>query len=106
MGKLFYCPKCKLYSPNHEKIFKNELDIRKTWLNMRDGYGVPITHVICPKCNNLLAGMVNLHSNDMEEIEYFKQLIEAYGLEGKNGGYIRDGELEILIKKIKTRLNL
>lgn len=108
MSKLFYCPECK--SENVDFKFKNESERRKllTWVNRRDGYGVAIEHIECPKCNNPLSGVIMLlkSKNSDEtytEIDYCKDLITKYNTEIKDGGYIEDGMLESLKLKLKMR---
>ena len=61
-----------------------------------------INHVICTNCKNVLAGVITLRENSNDEINYYKDLIEMYNKERKDGGYITDGKLKKLINRIKT----
>lgn len=101
MSRLFYCPECKYENTNFK--FKNETERRKllTWVNYRGGHGIPIEHIVCPKCNNPLSGVMIL--KDKTQINYCKDLITAYNTEVKDGGYIEDGSLDSLKLKLKIR---
>lgn len=92
---IFYCPNCKSIDKNFK--FKNYQEEREltTWVNIRDGWGRPIKHIICPKCGFVLSGVMNISDE-----EYVISLIDAYSKESKNGGYIEDGHLNILIQDI------
>ena len=67
--KMFYCPKCDKLEINFK--FKNLNEERElhTFSNIRDGWGMPINHIICRNCGNLLAGVMTLRENDKDEIE-------------------------------------
>lgn len=57
MPRLFYCPEC-----GKEQILNNNpYEKEKTIINIRDGYGRPITHYKC-ECGNYFAG--NMVRND------------------------------------------
>ena len=70
--KMFYCPKCDKLEINFK--FKNLNEERElhTFSNIRDGWGMPINHIICRNCGNLLAGVMTLRKNDKDEIEYLQ----------------------------------
>ena len=101
--KMFYCPKCDKLEINFK--FKNLNEERElhTLSNPRDGWGMPINHIICRNCGNLLAGVMTLRKNDKDEIEYLKEVITLYNKEHKDGGFISDGKLEVLISNIKKQ---
>jgi hypothetical protein len=92
MKNIFYCPKCNKSGLN----FELHCDMA-TWCNTRDGYGRPITHIICPYCNYELAGVVNVSGLKMDEdnIEYFKSIIRGYS----DNTYVDTEELLKLIRK-------
>ena len=100
--KMFYCPKCGRFELNFNFKDMNEERKLHTFSNIRDGYGTPINHVICTNCKNVLAGVITLRENSNDEINYYKDLIEMYNKERKDGGYITDRKLKKLINKIKT----
>ena len=81
---LFYCPEC-----GKEEI-KNvrQSEIETTFVNIRDGYGRPITHYKC-ECGNILAGSINVSGweNDKFAIRYAKDTIKGYN---KGGCYYND----------------
>jgi hypothetical protein len=63
---------------------------------MRDGYGLMFHYVICKSCEYPLSAVVNTKRNDIEEVEYFKSVIEAY----QNGEY---QEKAIMLQAIRDR---
>lgn len=78
MSRLFYCPKCKKEEIRNDDPYRNE----HTLLNIRGGYGRPITHYKC-ECGNYLAGSINVIGwTDEECILYCKELIEEYNKGG------------------------
>lgn len=99
----FYCPKCKIQ--NKEFKFKNMKEEKEltTWRNVRDGYGMAITHIKCPNCENPLSGVMQTRSNDEHEFEYYKNVISMYNYEEKDGGRILNGELENLKQRLKSK---
>ena len=103
MQKIFYCPKCDTYEENFK--FDNPKQEREltTWINIRDSWGVPIRHIICPICGNVLAGVMDLRYKNEDEIWYLKETISMYNKESKDGGYIEDDKLEWLINDIKMK---
>lgn len=108
--KMFYCPKCDKLEINFKFKSLNEERELHTFSNIRDGWGMPINHIICKDCGNLLAGTVIIRSKDengiKDEIEYFKDIITKYNKEEKDGGFIGNGKLDILLRSIKARKNL
>lgn len=102
---IFYCPNCKSIDKNFKfKNYQEEKELT-TWVNIRDGYGRPIRHIICPQCGYLLSGVMNI-SNEPNAIEYVMSLIDSYTKENKDGGYIKDGHLNSLIQDIAKRKNI
>jgi uncharacterized Zn finger protein (UPF0148 family) len=103
MQNIFYCPVCNTYEENFK--FENPKQEREltTWLNIRDGYGRPIRHIICPTCGNVLAGVMDVIKFTEDDIWYAKITIDKYNKESKDGGYIADGKLEWLINDIKSK---
>lgn len=103
MTNIFYCPKCGKY----EEDFKFESPKQErqltTWTNPRDGVGFMIQHIICPSCENVLAGIMRVRGNSQDEIWYCKETISMYNKESKYGGYIADGKLDWLINDIKSK---
>lgn len=77
--KLFYCPVCYKEEVRSDDPYKNE----KTIVNVRDGYGRPITHYKC-ECGNYLAGSMNISDwkDDESLIGYAKGIIEGYNKGG------------------------
>lgn len=78
----FYCPNCG----KEEMVDKLP---RGTVVNIRDGYGTPISHYECSECHNLDAGFMNMaRFKDMCEEdtkEYFRHVIGIYqGIRGFN----------------------
>ena len=83
MKNIFYCPRCKKIEVNFQ--FNEYKDKNKvTYKNPRDGYGRPITHIICPNCGYELSGFVNTigqakqKEDESKIIEYYKAVIEGY----------------------------
>lgn len=92
--RLFYCPKC-----GSLEIKNGQSKIDSTFLNIRDGYGRPITHYKC-ECGNLLAGSMDVTGweEDIDLIVYAKATISGYN---KGGCYYEDG----LYERIEERYN-
>jgi len=70
---MFYCPKCK-----YEAYIKRKDMPRGTAPNTRDGYGRPIFHYQCPKCENLDAGYIQINTDTEDEKEYSRHVIGMY----------------------------
>lgn len=104
--KMFYCPKCNKLEIDFKFKDLNEQIELHTLSNLRDGLSMPIKHIICRDCGNLLAGVMTLRENNEDEIEYLKDVITSYNKEEKDGGYIGNGKLEILLRSIKIRKHL
>ena len=77
--RIFYCPMCGKEEIRNDNPYKNE----KTIVNMRDGYGRPISHYKC-ECGNYLAGSMDVTDwvNDESMIGYAKGIIEGYNKGG------------------------
>lgn len=84
--RLFYCPECG----NEEIENRGLLSKDKTLLNIRDGFGRPITHYKC-KCGNYLAGSMDITGKDDDFVGYCKHIIEGYN---RGGIYYNDGLFE------------
>ncbi|MDU5208016.1 MAG: hypothetical protein E6182_18835 [Clostridioides difficile] len=97
----FYCPKC-----NKEEVGVSLNDMEITWANIRDGYGMPIYHVECPECKNVLSGVMIIRENSEGERRYYKSVITLYNREVKDKGRINDGKLDGLIKDLEDKLKL
>lgn len=102
MKNVFYCPQCKKLEINFE--FDEKKDRNKiTYMNPRDGYGRPITHIICPSCGYELSGFVNTmgqvkqKEDESEIIEYYKSVIEGYS----DGSFC---DSEKLLELIRNRM--
>ena len=67
----FYCPNCG----KEEEV--SELP-EGTVGNIRDGFGMPISHYECPNCNNLDAGFMSERVGDDDEKKYYQHVIEMY----------------------------
>lgn len=105
----FYCPECK--TEDKEFKFKNDKEryLLKTWINVRDGFGQSIEHIKCPKCGNVLSGIIRYRNSDWdikEQQEYFKDIIEMYNKEFKEGGYVTDGKLKELKEQLQKNYEL
>jgi len=72
-------------------------------MNPRDGYGRPITHIICHNCGYELSGFVNTigqvkqKEDESEIIEYYKSVIEGYS----DGSFC---DSEKLLELIRNRM--
>lgn len=84
--RLFYCPECG----NEEIENRGLLSKDKTLLNIRDGFGRPITHYKC-KCGNYLAGSMDITGKDDDFADYCKNIIKEYN---KGGLFYGDDMLE------------
>lgn len=71
--RLFYCPMCGKEEIRNDNPYNDE----KTIVNMRDGYGRPITHYKC-ECGNYLAGSMSVSGFDEHTIKYYKDIIKGY----------------------------
>jgi hypothetical protein len=100
MKNIFYCPQCKKLDINFAFNHKKH---KVTWSNPRDGYGRPITHIICPNCGYELSGFVNTigqvkqKEDESEIIEYYKSVIEGYS----DGSFC---DSEKLLELIRNRM--
>lgn len=77
--RLFYCPACGKEEIRSDDPYKTE----RTVLNLRDGYGRPITHYKC-ECGNYLAGSMDISGWEEHMIRYCKDTIRGYN---KGGSY-------------------
>ena len=92
--KIFYCAKCNKLEADFE-ISETELKVRRTWSNIRDGYGGAITHMICPECGYVLSGFINWYKEvDDSVLNYVKYSIELYST--RDGGMLREGALDYI----------
>ena len=85
---LYYCPECGREEIKDSSPPKDE----RTLLNIRDGYGRPITHYRC-ECGNYLAGSININGLTVNEnsLDYYRELIKGYN---RGGRYYEDGLYE------------
>lgn len=93
--RLYYCPAC-----GQSEILTDSAEIKrrlakKTFTNIRDGYGRPISHYECD-CGNLLAGSMDLAGWDDDGVTYAKAVIREYN---EGGGCFS----EQLLDAIRTR---
>lgn len=104
MSNIFYCPKCNKIDGDFN--FNKRTQI--TWKNIRDGYGRPITHIVCPYCKYELSGFINAtgmyNKNDMYDkencVEYIRHVIQGYS----NSSYCDSKKLlELIRKDIKSK---
>lgn len=67
----FYCPNCGK---------EDEVSIlpRGTVGNIRDGFGMLISHYECSNCHNLDAGFMRERTGDGDEKRYYQHVIEMY----------------------------
>lgn len=93
--KLFYCPECGKEEIKNNNPSRSEV----TFMNLRDGYGRPITHYKC-ECGNLLAGSMDVTGweDDQGLIIYTKETIKGYN---RGGCYYSDGLYERIEKRYK-----
>ena len=77
MPRLFYCPECGKQQILNDNPYIKE----KTIINMRDGYGRPITHYKC-ECGNYLPGSIDVSGWGDDGIEYAKETIVGYNRGG------------------------
>lgn len=75
--RLFYCPTCGKEQIRNDDPYKNE----RTIVNIRDGYGRPISHYKC-ECGNYLAGSMDIFDWDEHMIQYCKDTIKGYNKDG------------------------
>lgn len=67
----FYCPNCGL----EKEVTKLP---RGTVGNTRNGFGVPIHHFECEKCQNSYAGFMQEILGNSDEKLYYRDVIELY----------------------------
>ncbi len=92
--KIFHCAKCNKTEADF-KISEKELRIRQTWLNLRDGYGGAITHMICPNCGYVLSGFINWHKEvDNDVLDYIKSSIKMYST--REDSILKEGMLDYI----------
>lgn len=90
---MLYCGNCD-YESNDFDLNKNRNRI--SFMNIRDGYGRPITHVFCPNCEYPLAGI--MHCDDAD---YAKSVIDMYSI--KDGGMLQNHDelVDLLVSRRK-----
>lgn len=89
--RLFYCPECGYEEIKDNSLRENRLPSNEiTLLNIRDGFGRPITHYRC-KCGNYLAGAMDITGKDDGFADYCKNIIKEYN---KDGLFYGDDMLE------------
>lgn len=96
--KIFYCENCKTCEYNF-----NSDNLKVTFLNCRDGYGMPLIHVECPYCGNVLSAYMNYQNIDL--LDYAKHIIRQYQISEHEGGFLTNKEAiihEIESFKIKN----
>ena len=67
----FYCPNCGK-EEEESKLPEGTVS------NIRDGFGMPISHYECPNCNNLDAGFMSERVGNKDEKKYYQSVIEKY----------------------------
>jgi transposase-like protein len=67
----FYCPNCGKEDEVKERP-------RGTVSNIRDGFGMPISHYECSNCHNLDAGFMRERTGDDDEKKYYQHVIGMY----------------------------
>lgn len=103
MGKIFYCAKCNTVDSDF-KMSKEEILMRTTWVNLRDGYGGAITHTVCPHCGYVLSGFIRWYKDiDEEIVSYVKNSIELYSTRDKEGGFLKEGAIDYMYNDIVKR---
>lgn len=109
--RVFYCSKCKTYH-EHLEMSNAELRIRSTWTNIRDGYGHPINHMVCPHCGYVLSGYMNLTYEEIQQpgyIEYIIDVIDGYASKDVDStvSFMPDESIDYIanseIKRLKQR---
>ena len=104
MSKIFYCNRCKTLDYDFY-ISRAEERIRQTWVNLRDGYGGTITHLICPHCGYVLSGYINWHGDKIDEgiVSYVKHSIEIYSDKEYEGSFLKVGAIDFLCNDIMDK---
>lgn len=84
MRKYFYCHNCKHEDKDFQFDSERKDRDKVTWVNPRDGWGMMITHVICPKCGDVLSGYMRIRPSEEEEEDleglysYLKHTLTLY----------------------------
>lgn len=100
MKRFYYCPSCgkeQIVTDQKVRPYRGE----ETILNIRDGYGRPITHYKC-ECGNYLAGSMDLSGFDDHGVDYAKDVIQGYQADGHYIGRDKDAWLEAAKKAYHT----
>jgi predicted RNA-binding Zn-ribbon protein involved in translation (DUF1610 family) len=93
LPNLFYCPKCGKENYDYKNEFESFII---TCVNTRDGYGKFIVHYECPKCGNVLAGVIKYLPSEC--VEYYKDIITQYN---ENGAYFDKNLLKFATENLK-----
>lgn len=100
MRKYFYCHNCKHEDKDFQFDRQRKDRDKVTWINGRDGYGRFIVHVICPKCEDVLSGYMEVRPNESVDkflFEYLQYVLTMY--QSENGMIINLEKLKADIKK-------
>lgn len=100
MKRFYYCPSCgkeQIVTDPKVRPYHGE----ETILNIRDGYGRPITHYKC-ECGNYLAGSMDLSGFDDSAVGYAKSVIQGYQADGHYIGRDKNAWLETAKKVYDT----
>ena len=95
---LFYCAKCE----HKDTQFKFN-DRLTNFVNYRDGYGMGIYHIDCPKCGYELGGVITKPMSDKNEEHYYVGVIRGYAQPNKDNGYWNNEDREKVLQVIKER---
>jgi len=97
---MFYCHNCKTFEPNSDYDFRKHDEVH-TWANVRDGFGRPINHIICPICGDPLSGFINTKGMSDENIEYYKDVLMMYQVESGGFLFFKEGDKFETIEDLK-----
>lgn len=106
--KIFYCAKCNKIEIDFKFSSRKEETVRETWLNIRDGYGRPIHHLICPHCGYVLSGYMNWNGEVDDGIfMYIQDTIKMYSTKEYEGKFLKEGTINYIydceVKKKKEK---